>query len=391
MEKMIRSGGLPRAFPSSDWWQSWCDIVSEMGKRYGNGLAGWWIDDGMTGYYPWRAPFRKMWRALKHGNRDRVVGYNQYYFPPPTRLQDFIAGELSIVDVPALRLSLDAKLRVQGSNAGWPPLHATYSTTLEHGDWTFMRGGAVDPRTGTVQGADLNFSLNYSFPSLMYETSDLLAHVLHARDRNVWPIFNVLISQEGVVNPVAIEQLAHVAAGLASSRRGITVPAPPSVAQLPSSLARTGPALEGPIFWRQNTHLVGWEHANAFAAWLLDAHACERGLRVTFSSPCHAASLRELSVSVYPQDHCQISFFDDDINGSCGGNQSSDSDERLLGGGVALHQKAVCNCVMIIANAIFLVSSTLMPLRGFHGTKQFQYTVTNKSTTTRMKSGLFGC
>jgi hypothetical protein len=168
----------------------------------------------------------------------------------------------------------------------------------------------------------------------MYETDDLLAHVLYARDRNVWPIFNVLISQEGVMNPSAIAQLADVAAGLASSRHGITVPALPSVAQLPSSLARTGPVLEGPIFWRQNTHLVGWEHANAFAAWLLDVHECERGLRVTFSSPCHAASLRDLSVSLHPQDHCQISFFDDDTSGFCGENQSGDLEERRWGGWV---------------------------------------------------------
>ena len=59
-------------FPSSDWWQSWCSIVREIGGRYGENLKGWWIDDGVTGYYPWRAPFRKMWRALKHGNRDRI-------------------------------------------------------------------------------------------------------------------------------------------------------------------------------------------------------------------------------------------------------------------------------------------------------------------------------
>ena len=293
-------------FPTAEWWQSWCDIVQEIGHRYGENLAGWWIDDGMTGYYPWRAPFRKMWKALKHGNRDRIVGYNQYYFPSPTRLQDFIAGELSIVDVPALRLSFDSQTRVVSSAKSWPSLHATFSTTLEEGDWTFMRGGYVDSRTGTVHGANLDFAHNYSFPPLLYDTADLLAHVVQARDRNIWPIFNVLISQEGIMNPKAISQLANVATGLACSRLGIHVPIHPQDVQLPSSIARTGPSFEGPIFWRQNAQLVGWEHEKAFASWLLDIQECRSGIRVTLSSPCPSAALTGLSVALLPRHSCQI-------------------------------------------------------------------------------------
>ena len=37
-------------FPQPAWWQAWCDIVREIGGRYGRGVAGWWIDDGMTGW-----------------------------------------------------------------------------------------------------------------------------------------------------------------------------------------------------------------------------------------------------------------------------------------------------------------------------------------------------
>ena len=264
-------------------------------------------------YYPWNAPFRRMWRALKHGNRQRIVGYNPYYFPSPTTLQDFIAGELSITDVPALRLNMDSLKRVRPSAPGWPPLHATYATTLEQGDWTFLRGGSVDSSTGTVQGADLDFSRPFSFPPLLHETGDLLAHVMHARDRGVWPIFNVLISQEGTMNPAAIKQLADVADGLATSRKGILLHASPPVVHLPPSLARTGPAMDGPIFWRQNAQLVGWERG-AFAAWLVDARECKSGVRVTVSSPCQSASLADLSASLLPQHSCRIASADDDAD-----------------------------------------------------------------------------
>ncbi len=299
-------------FPSSDWWKSWCDIVREIGQRYGKNLSGWWIDDGSTGYYPWRAPFRKMWRALKHGNRDRIVGYNQYYFPTPTKLQDFIAGELSIVDVPALRLTFDKQSRARAPAEGWPSLFATFSTTLEQGDWTFMRGGSVDSRTGTIHGADLDFSRHHTFPPLLYESVDLLAHVLHARDRNVWPIFNVLISQEGIMNPAAVNQLANIAAGLANALYGIKVRVPPHITQLPSSLARTGPADEGPIFWRQNSHLVGWDHARAFALWLLDARQCKRGVQVSLNSNCQSATSTDLSVSLLPHSFCHMKVCDEE-------------------------------------------------------------------------------
>jgi hypothetical protein len=327
-------------FPSSSWWQSWCDIVREIGQRYGKTLAGWWIDDGSTGYYPWKAPFRKMWRALKYGNRDRIVGYNQYYFPAPTRLQDFIAGELSIVDVPALRLSYDQQSRTPSPTEGWPPLYATFSTTLEQGDWTFMRGGSVDSRTGTVYGADLDFSREYTFPPLVYESVDLLAHVLLARDRNVWPIFNVLISQEGTMNPAAVNQLANVAVGLTNARYGIKVRATPHSTQIPSCLARTGPADEGPIFWRQNNHLVGWEHASAFASWLLDVSQCKRGVQVSLNSPCRPAHASDLSASLLPHDFCRMVPFDDDgnclfdatIKGKCGANTMSFSQPLATGG-----------------------------------------------------------
>jgi hypothetical protein len=257
-----------------------------------------------------------MWRALKEGNRDRIVGYNQYFFPPPTKLQDYIAGELSITDVTALHLLLDSNFRVKAPVQGWPALHATFSTTLEQGDWTFMRGGFVNSHTGTVQGADMDFSREYSFPPLLYTTDDLLAHSLQARDRNIWPIFNVLISQEGFMNPESVKQLEDIAVGLGSSRTGIVVPLAPSVVQLTPSLARTGPALNGPIYWPQHAQLLGWDFEGAFAAWLLDIRHCDRGVRLSCSSPCHSASLAGFSVFLVPFDSCKMLQFEDNT-GHC--------------------------------------------------------------------------
>ena len=40
-------------------------VIREAGERYGCALAGWWIDDAVTGYYSAAPPWRSMWRALK--------------------------------------------------------------------------------------------------------------------------------------------------------------------------------------------------------------------------------------------------------------------------------------------------------------------------------------
>ena len=55
------------------FWEQWLRVISEVGTRYGAGLAGWWIDDAMTGYYPAAAPWRRMWPALKAGHAARLV------------------------------------------------------------------------------------------------------------------------------------------------------------------------------------------------------------------------------------------------------------------------------------------------------------------------------
>ena len=107
------------------------------------------------------------------------------------------------------------------------------------------------------------------------------------------------------MNPAAIKQLAQIADGLAFSRNGILLTATPPAAHLPSTLARTGPAIDGPIFWRQNAQLVGWE-PGAFAAWLVDARQCKHGIQISLSSPCQSASLGGLYVSLLHQDACRI-------------------------------------------------------------------------------------
>lgn len=65
-------------------------IFTEVGRRYGSAVAGWFIDDGML-YYP--APFEQITKAAKAGNRNRLVSYNSWILPRLTDFQDVYMGE----------------------------------------------------------------------------------------------------------------------------------------------------------------------------------------------------------------------------------------------------------------------------------------------------------
>jgi len=71
---------------------NWCAIMTEIGERYGKGLAGWFYDDGCV-YYPLNPDFRKLGRAAKAGNPSRVICYNPWIWPRFTDFQDYFCGE----------------------------------------------------------------------------------------------------------------------------------------------------------------------------------------------------------------------------------------------------------------------------------------------------------
>jgi hypothetical protein len=70
----------------------WCAIVSEVGQRYGQGLAGWFFDDGCV-YYPLNPDFRQLTLAAKTGNPARLVCYNPWIWPRFTDFQEYFCGE----------------------------------------------------------------------------------------------------------------------------------------------------------------------------------------------------------------------------------------------------------------------------------------------------------
>jgi hypothetical protein len=72
------------------WLATERKIFTEIGKRYGKGLDGLWLDDACC-WYP--ADFEKLGAAMKAGNPRRVIGYNSWTSASCTPFQDFWGGE----------------------------------------------------------------------------------------------------------------------------------------------------------------------------------------------------------------------------------------------------------------------------------------------------------
>jgi hypothetical protein len=68
--------------------KNWGEIITEIGRRYGKGLAGWLDDEGE---YP--KPYEEIGRQLKAGNPDRIISINDWVRPRLTEFQDYQFGE----------------------------------------------------------------------------------------------------------------------------------------------------------------------------------------------------------------------------------------------------------------------------------------------------------
>jgi hypothetical protein len=74
----------------SRFFDNWCAVITEIGKRYGTNLDGWFFDDGCV-YYP--APFERLAAAARTGNPSRLISYNPWVSARVTDFQDVYFGE----------------------------------------------------------------------------------------------------------------------------------------------------------------------------------------------------------------------------------------------------------------------------------------------------------
>jgi len=77
------------------FFNNFCNILTEIGQRYGDKVAGYFFDGGFeTFLYPFNAPWERMFKAAKAGNPNRIITWNNWIFPKITSFQEYWAGEL---------------------------------------------------------------------------------------------------------------------------------------------------------------------------------------------------------------------------------------------------------------------------------------------------------
>lgn len=87
-------------FSEVEYARQLVSVFEEFGARYGNKVAGWWLDSWFQTMesYP-NLPNEAIFRAIKSGSRDTMVSVNHWAFPTEVQWQDYWCGE--ITDLPA--------------------------------------------------------------------------------------------------------------------------------------------------------------------------------------------------------------------------------------------------------------------------------------------------
>jgi hypothetical protein len=187
----IGASSDPQWLKASGFWETdtsrifgnWTEIISEVGQRYGDRLAGWWFDDGTISYYYRSAPWERLATAAKAGHAGRLVGFNPWELPSPTEFQDFFCGEGRADPTVGglLQVGEDGRFK-SGSHQG---LQAC-ATLITEGDW-------VHSRNNTVIGPP------------HWNATQMAALLREFIQRKNVPIFNLEIYQEGVLSPDTVE------------------------------------------------------------------------------------------------------------------------------------------------------------------------------------------
>lgn len=156
-------------------------ILSEMGTRYGQKVAGYWFDSWYQIFekFP-EVPFEEFNKAAKTGNKDRIICLNSWIYPSVTPWQDYWAGEVaSPVAVPE-----------NGFMKGGPVPDLPYQALLiMEPYWVQEKAEMPDPR---------------------FTSADLSQYIRNCMNNGGAVTINLGIYQNGTVGEKALEVMKEV-------------------------------------------------------------------------------------------------------------------------------------------------------------------------------------
>ncbi len=80
----------------TEYHNNFCNILSEIGERYGDKVSGYWFD-----FCPFNVShhFERLYKATKVGNPDRIVAWNSWVQRQPSYFQEYWAGEMATLGI----------------------------------------------------------------------------------------------------------------------------------------------------------------------------------------------------------------------------------------------------------------------------------------------------
>jgi hypothetical protein len=135
---------------TDEFVDNWSSVAREYSERYGDRVAGWWVD----GCYPWigydDAKLRRFGDALRAGNPDSLVAFNRGVDPKVMSYvggEDYTCGEQnSFFDMPAGRFLDGEQWHILSYLGPWWGGAGSKYAKRELGEYVFdvhQRGGAV--------------------------------------------------------------------------------------------------------------------------------------------------------------------------------------------------------------------------------------------------------
>ena len=187
-----------------EWWQRthfnedktayfdlWCKIISQIGKQYGDQLAGFWFDDAAFTYYPFNAPWQKMTAAAKTGNANRVITYNSWILPKLNDFYEVFAGENAF-----------SKEMITGD--GYLPIG---------GAGRFVGGpqqGLQGQITAIINSDWGHFKTNEPIGPPQYSTDAMVEKIEDSLKRKNIPLMDIEIYQDGTISPETFQMFQTI-------------------------------------------------------------------------------------------------------------------------------------------------------------------------------------
>ena len=158
------------------------NVLSEIGLRYRDKLAGYWFDSWYQSLaaYP-DVPIEAIYRYSKIGNPERISAFNFWIFPVLTPWQDYWAGEFNTLQSP-----FQSRYIQRGAGAG------------------FQAHGMVSMLQSWVHSDAV------PIPPPQFSTEDLIAHVKANMQHQAVTTINIGIYQDGTIEESSLDMMRQL-------------------------------------------------------------------------------------------------------------------------------------------------------------------------------------